>query len=150
MNVKDAIRKSPVTVAPSETLAEAARKMDQAAVGALMVVEDGRPVGVVTDRDVVVRGVAARLSADARVDSVMTTGVIAIDAGADLREAISLFGRHAIRRLPVVDGDQVCGLISLDDIVTDLTHDLADATRPLTAQVLFGHPEPRAALPLPR
>jgi len=144
MHAKDAIRKLPVTIDAADTVARAAKRMDEAAVGALVVVDDDRPVGIVTDRDLVVRAIARGYSLDSRIDSVMSTGVVAIDAEADIRHAIDLFSQHAIRRLPVVDGDRMCGMITLDDLVVDLTQDLERATKPLAAQVLFGHPEAKS------
>jgi CBS domain-containing protein len=75
-------------------------------------------------------------------------GVIALDADDDLRHAIALFAEHAVRRLPVVEGDRVCGMITLDDLVVDMAQDLAEATRPMAAQVLFGHPEPQPPVPV--
>ena len=144
MRARDAVRKLPVTIAASATIAQAAKEMDAAAVGALVVVDDEeRPIGIVTDRDLVVRAMARGLTLDGRVDGVMSMGLIAIDADADLRDSIQLFSHHAIRRLPVVDGARMCGMITLDDIVVDLAQDLAMATKPLAAQVLFGHPEPQ-------
>jgi signal-transduction protein with cAMP-binding, CBS, and nucleotidyltransferase domain len=148
MHVKDAITKLPETIEADRTIAEAAQQMDQGAVGALVVVDKGHPVGIVTDRDLVVRGVARRIAPDARIDSVMSMGVIALDAQDDLRHAIALFAEHAVRRLPVVEGDRVCGMITLDDLVVDMAQDLAEATRPMAAQVLFGHPEPQPPVPV--
>jgi CBS domain-containing protein len=142
MQARDAVRKLPETIEVHRTIAEAAQQMDAAAVGALVVVDAGVPVGIVTDRDLVVRAVARRYPLDGRIDSVMSMGVIAIDADADLRHAIDLFSHHAVRRLPVVDHDTMCGMITVDDVVIDLAHDLEEATKPLTAQVLFGHAEP--------
>ena len=148
MQVKDAMRKLPETIETNRTIAEAAQQMDRAAVGALVVVDEGHPVGIVTDRDLVVRGLARHAALDARVDSVMSMGLIALDADADLRHAIALFAQHAIRRLPVVDGDRVCGMITLDDLVVDFAQDLAEATRPMAAQILFGHSEPTLPMPV--
>jgi len=148
MKARDAVRKPPVSIEAGETVAHAAELMDTAAVGALVVVdEERRPVGIVTDRDLVIRSMARGYPLDSRVDSVMSMGLIAIDANADVREAIGLFSHHAIRRLPVVDGARMCGMITLDDIVVDLTQDLEMATKPLTAQVLFGHSEPKPPVP---
>ena len=141
MRARDAIRKQPETIDVARTIAEAAQQMDAAAVGALVVVDEGRPVGIVTDRDLVVRALARRYPVDSRVDSVMSMGLIALDSDDDLGHAIALFREHAIRRLPVVDGARVCGMITLDDLVVDYAHDLAEVTRPMAAQVLFGHPE---------
>lgn len=146
MRAIDATRKQPVTVAVDATLTEVARIMDKAAVGALPILDGDRLVGMVTDRDLVVRGVARGLPGDSRVDAVMTTEPMTIAADADMREAFRIFSGHPIRRLPVVDDDgAVVGVLSVDDFVVDLTADLADLVRPVTGQVLFGHPEP--ALP---
>jgi len=142
VKVKEVIRKLPETIEVDRSIAEAAQQMDQAAVGALVVVDQGQPVGIVTDRDLVVRGLARHVAPSGRIDGVMSMGLIALDADDDLRHAIDLFSVHAIRRLPVVDGDRVCGMITLDDLIVDVAQDLAEAIRPMTAQVLFGHAEP--------
>lgn len=146
MRAIDATRKQPVTVAADATLAEVARIMDKAAVGALPVLDDDRLVGMVTDRDLVVRGLARGLPGDSRIDAVMTTEPMTIAADVDMRQAFRLFSEHPVRRLPVVSDDgAVVGMLSVDDLVVDLAADLADLVRPVTGQVLFGHPEP--ALP---
>jgi CBS domain-containing protein len=147
MRARDAIRKLPETIEAGDTITRAAHRMDEAAVGALVVIDEGRPVGIVTDRDLVVRAMARGYPRDSRVDSVMTTGLVGIDADEDLRQAIQLFSHHAIRRLPVVEGDEIRGMITLDDVVIDLAHDLEEATKPLAAQVLFGHPEAKPPVP---
>jgi signal-transduction protein with cAMP-binding, CBS, and nucleotidyltransferase domain len=139
----DAARKPPATIAADRTITQAAQEMDRLAVGALVVVEpSGRPAGIVTDRDLVVRAVARHADPEARVDSVMTTDLVALAPDADLREAFGIFERHALRRLPLVADDVVVGMLTMDDLVVDVTADLARLTRPITAQVLFGHQEP--------
>ena len=141
----DAARKPPATIAADRTITQAAQEMDRLAVGALVVVEpSGRPAGIVTDRDLVVRALARRADPEARVDSVMTTDLVALAPDADLREAFGIFERHALRRLPLVADDVVVGMLTMDDLVVDVTADLARLTRPITAQVLFGHKEPAA------
>lgn len=146
MRAIDATRKQPVTVAADATLADVARIMDKAAVGALPVLDDDRLVGMVTDRDLVVRGLARGLPGDSRIDAVMTPEPMTIAADADMRQAFRLFSEHPVRRLPVVGDDgAVLGMLSVDDLVVDVAADLADLVRPVTGQVLFGHPEP--ALP---
>jgi CBS domain-containing protein len=144
MKAREAIRKNPVTIRVGETVTAAAERMDAEAVGALVVVDDERPVGIVTDRDLVVRGVARRLPPDSRVDFVMSTDLITMDADADLRDAVRLFSEHAIRRLPLLEGERMVGMLSMDDLLIDLVSDLADLVRPLMGQVLFGHPEAKA------
>lgn len=143
MHAVEAARKAPVTIAADQTVTEAAAQMDRAAVGALVVTDDGgRPVGIVTDRDLVVRGLARRASADARVDSVMSTDLVMLAPDADLRDALKVFEERAIRRLPLVEGDQLVGMLTVDDLMVDLTADLVRLTRPVVGQVLFGHREP--------
>jgi CBS domain-containing protein len=143
MHAIEAARKLPVTIARDHTITEAAQTMDRMAIGALVVVEpDGRPVGIVTDRDLAVRGVAHRLSPEARIDAVMSMNLLTLAPDADLRDALEVFDTHAIRRLPLVADDRLMGMITTDDLIVDLTSDLGRLVRPVAGQVLFGHPEP--------
>jgi signal-transduction protein with cAMP-binding, CBS, and nucleotidyltransferase domain len=140
MKIEELTMRPPVTTLPGTTIERAARLMAGQGVGALIVADDdGQPVGIVTDRDLVVRAVARGLPGDSRVDGVMSMNVIAIDAGADIRDAQRAFAEHAVRRLPIVDHGVVTGLLSLDDVLVALCGQLADATHGLTAQLLFPH-----------
>jgi signal-transduction protein with cAMP-binding, CBS, and nucleotidyltransferase domain len=141
MRAIDAVRKPPVTIAPEASIAEAARLMDTQVVGALIVMDGDRPVGVVTDRDIAIRAVARDVPADARVDAIMSHGVIALNAGEDLRHALPIFRSHAIRRLPLVRDGHIVGMLTTDDLLIDLVADLGDLVRPITGQVVFGYPE---------
>jgi signal-transduction protein with cAMP-binding, CBS, and nucleotidyltransferase domain len=142
MRAVDAVRKPPVTIAPDASIAEAACLMDSQVVGAVVVMDGVRPVGVVTDRDITIRAVARDVPADARVDAIMTPGVVALDAGEDLRHALPIFRSHAIRRLPLVRDGRIVGMLTTDDLLIDLVADLGDLVRPITGQVVFGYPEP--------
>lgn len=139
MKVREITARPPVTIAPAATIAEAADIMAAHGVGALVVMDGAHLVGVVTDRDLVVRGLARSLPADARVDAVMSMNVVAIDADADVRDALAAFGHHAVRRLPVVYGREVTGVLSLDDLVVAMADQFGELTRGLTAQLLFPH-----------
>ena len=141
MRAIEAIRKRFVSVSPDTTLSDAADLMERANVGSLLVLDGPRLVGIVTDRDIVVRGVAHALPADARIDTVMTTNVVTLDADADLRAALPLFRTHACRRLPLLSGTEVVGVLAVDDLLIDLVADLGDAIRPITGEVIFGHHE---------
>ncbi len=150
MKVRDATRHVPVQLAASATVGDAARLMNGEAVGAVVVTDDagGPPIGIVTDRDLVVRALGRDLPPDARVDAVMSIGVISIDADADIHDAVHLFASHPIRRLPVVSGGDLVGMLAVDDLLVDLSNDLNQVIRGVTAQVLFGHAEQEPAMPM--
>ncbi|HZJ28173.1 MAG TPA: CBS domain-containing protein [Acidimicrobiia bacterium] len=139
MRTDEGMRRAGVTIAPHQTLREAATMMEQRGAGALAVVHGEDLVGIVTDRDLVRRGLAPDLPSDARIDSVMSAPVITIDAGADLREAFGILRTHAVRRLAVVDDGGFIGMVTVDDLIVNLAADLSDLARPVTAEVVFGH-----------
>lgn len=150
MRIVDTARRSTVAIAPDRTLMDAAQLMEASNVGALVVLDGDRLVGIVTDRDLVRRGMARRLPGDARIDAVMTSDVVTIEADADLRAAFAVFRAHPIRRLPVVEGGRFVAMVTIDDLLMDLASDLSDLVRPVTAEVVFGHhdaPAPAVVLP---
>ena len=149
MLTTEAMRHPLASISPVATLQEAATAMSTLGVGALVVIEDGLISGIVTDRDLVTRALAKGLPADARIDSVMTTEVVTIDASSDLRAAYALFRRHAVRRLPIVEDGKAIGLVSADDLVIDLSADLSDLVRPIIGEVIFGHHESDFPVPAP-
>jgi CBS domain-containing protein len=147
MRVTELFRKPPVTIPADATLADAAALMDGEVVGAVVVVDDDRPVGIVTDRDIVLRGVAHRLPPDARIDAVMSTDLVTLPADADIAEAMVVFETHPFRRLPLLEDGRMVGMITVDDLVVDAVADFTRLLRPVLGQVLFGHPEPKALVP---
>jgi CBS domain-containing protein len=139
MRTIEALRRSGVGIRPERTIRDAAVIMEQSGVGSLAVIENGRLVGIVTDRDLVRRGLARDLPADARVDSVMSSPVITIDADLDLHHAYEVFRTNAVRRLAVVRNDKFLGTVSIDDLLVNLAANLTDLVRPVTAEILFAH-----------
>jgi signal-transduction protein with cAMP-binding, CBS, and nucleotidyltransferase domain len=148
MKVAEVAVRPPVTIQPDETIADAARLMASAGVGALVVTEKDRPVGIVTDRDLVVRAIAKNVPSDGRVDSVMSMNVIAVEGSSDIRDAIRAFSHHAVRRLPVIGAGRVEGMLTFDDVVVALSQQFAEVTRGVTAQLLFPHGNDEPALPV--
>lgn len=142
MQTVDRLQRAGVGVAPDRTIAHVARVMEQSGIGFVVIVEAGRPIGVVTDRDLVRRGLAEGLDTDARVDAVMSVPVITVAADADLTEAVAAFGRHSVRRLVVVDGDRFVGVLGLDDLLVDAARTIADLTAPLAAEIDAPHRDP--------
>lgn len=143
MRAREMIRKAPVTVTVDTTMAEVAELMDKAVVGAVVIVDGGAPIGIVTDRDLVTRAVAGHLALDGPVIDVMSVNLVTLDADADLREAFRLFSSHAVRRLPLVEAGVMVGMLTIDDLVMDTVSDLVSLIQPVIGEVIFGHPEPK-------
>jgi CBS domain-containing protein len=117
MIIRDVMTPNPRTVNPSDTIQSAARIMRDADTGAVPVVENGRPVGILTDRDIVVRAVAEDGQGTNRpVRDVVTNSVVCVTPEMSTREASELMSEHQVRRLPVVEGDQLVGIVSIGDL----------------------------------
>jgi CBS domain-containing protein len=145
MKTVETLHRSGVGVQNDTTIRAGAAVMNSAGVGALAVLDGERLVGIVTDRDLVRRGIARGVALDARIDAVMSTPVVTIQAETDVHEAYALFRRHPVRRLPVVRGWRFIGMITIDDLLVALASDLADLVRPVAAEALFAHRD--AAVP---
>ncbi len=112
MNVRELMTTAPVTVQPDATLGEVAVLMKQEDCGSIPVVEDGRLVGIVTDRDIVIRGVAAGSDPKTqRVSTVMSADPVTIRPDDDLADAEKVMADRQIRRLPVVENGKLVGII---------------------------------------
>jgi CBS domain-containing protein len=106
-----------VTVAPEDTVGEAAQKMVEAGRGAAAVSDFGRLIGILTERDLL-RAVAGRVhSSEARVREWMTAEPITASASTELKEAAQTMLEHGFRHLPVVDDDRAIGIVSIRDVV---------------------------------
>ena len=116
MNIREVMTPNPRTVSPDDSIQSAARIMRDEDTGAIPVVENGRPVGLVTDRDIVVRAVADGGQLDRPVREIATTNIVAVTPDMSTREANELMREHQVRRLPVVDGDRLVGMVSLGDL----------------------------------
>lgn len=105
---------------------EVAVKMKELNVGAIPIVDKDKLVGMITDRDIVVRGVAEKHPGSTKVEDVMSNKLITISADATTNEAANLMAEHQIRRLPVVEGDKLIGIVSLGDFaIRKMTDDQA-------------------------
>jgi CBS domain-containing protein len=112
-----------VSVAPEDTIGEAAQKMVDAGRGAAAVADFGRLIGILTDRDVL-RSVAARThSSEERVRSWMTPDPITVGPGATAEEAAEIMLEHGFRHLPIVDGERPIGIISIRTVLRATTQD---------------------------
>lgn len=129
MQVKDLMNPSVVTIEPGSSAALAARLISRHNVGALPVCgEDRRLRGVVTDRDIVLRCIAAEEDpAQTPVRDIMTRSCTTVSPQDDCREATRLMSLHQVRRLPVVEGGKLVGVISLGDVARSGRFDMEAA-----------------------
>jgi CBS domain-containing protein len=110
--------------------------MAEHAVGSVLVVEHGALHGIVTDRDLAVRGLGGGLDTRARVDRVMSPHVTTVEAADELQVAYRTFRRTGIRRLPVLEAGRVVGVLTIDDLFLDVFRRLADLLGPIAWSVL--------------
>ena len=129
MEVRDLMNASVVSVEPTSSAALAARLISRHNVGALPVrSEDKRLRGMITDRDIVLRCVAAEEDpAQTMVRDIMPRNCATVSPGDDCREATRLMAAQQVRRLPVVEGGKVVGMISLGDLAKSRRFDMEAA-----------------------
>ena len=120
MQVRDLMNPGVVSITPGESAALAARLLARHNVGSLPVCgEDGRLRGIVTDRDIVTRCIAAEDDpAQTPVRDIMTRNCVSVSPDDDPREATRLMAARQVRRLPVTESGKVVGMVSLGDLAT--------------------------------
>ena len=116
MNIRDVMTPNPSCVSPEDSIQNAARIMRDMDTGAVPVVENGRPVGIVTDRDIVVRGVAEDGQLNRPVREIVSGSIVCASPDMSTREAADLMSEHQVRRLPVVENERLVGIVSIGDL----------------------------------
>ena len=112
MKVKELMTSNPTVVKPEDTVAQAATLMKQEDCGALPVVANGKLVGIITDRDIVIRAIAAGKDArSTKISEVMTADPVTISSDSSDDEAEKLMAKSQVRRLPVVDNGKLAGIL---------------------------------------
>jgi CBS domain-containing protein len=135
-SVKDAMTSEVKTATPSQSLTDAAKLMKQEDVGSVPVVDGDRLVGVLTDRDIVVRGIADGSDPHAvQVGAIASRDVVTVRPDDDLDEALRLMAQHQVRRLPVVEDGQLVGVVATADVAheakeKDVGHVVEEISRP--------------------
>jgi CBS domain-containing protein len=118
--VEDVMTKNPVTLAGDSTVTDAARKMREANIGPVLVADNGNILGIVTDRDIVVRVIAeGKDPATTQLDSICSDKLVTLDPESPVGAAIAMMKEKAIRRVPVVKDGHVVGIVSLGDLAAD-------------------------------
>jgi CBS domain-containing protein len=117
LRIGDIMTRDVRSVERTSSVEQAARIMKELNVGSVPVTDQGRVVGIVTDRDLVLRNVAEGKGAkDTRVEEVMTTSVISASTDMDVHTAADMMAKNQIRRLPVTDRDRLVGIVSIGDL----------------------------------
>ena len=136
LKCSDIMTKSVQTATAATTLREVAAMMRDGDMGSVPVIEDGRLVGIVTDRDIVVRAMAEGKDGSASVSDAMTTDIATSSPDDYVFEAVRLMGDKQVRRIPVVDADRkLVGIIALADVAleTEDDRDLAEALEEISS-----------------
>jgi CBS domain-containing protein len=116
-SIRDVMTSGPASCEPTTTVVDAARIMAQEDVGPVPVVEGGRVVGMVTDRDIVVRVIAeGRDASSTTIGDIASTDVVAVEPDTDLDEALTLMSTHQVRRLPVTENGELVGIVAQADV----------------------------------
>ncbi|MFJ9012693.1 CBS domain-containing protein [Streptomyces canus] len=126
MQIQYVMNTPPASVPRTTSLEEAAQHMTRVGVGALPVVEDDRVVGIVTDRDLVVRAMARGLPPQTEVEKVMSNAPATVDAETAVAVALLVMRSVQVRHLPVVSEGRLVDMISFDDLFWQLTQQLSD------------------------
>ncbi|HEX5684227.1 MAG TPA: CBS domain-containing protein [Ideonella sp.] len=132
--VSDIMSPSPQVIGPEDTLRRAARMMKELDVGALPVCNGKRVLGMITDRDIAIRGVATGMTPDAScVSDVMSTDVKFVTEDQDSDEVMRMMGDAQVRRVPVVNQRQeLVGILSLGDLALRQSHHTDRALREIS------------------
>ena len=129
MTIADVMSKSVISVDASITVNESAKMMEDAKVGAVIVMENNTPVGIVTDKDFAIKIVAHAYPITTPVKQIMSSPLFSINSDESIRTAADLMHDRGIRKLPVIDDEKVVGIITATDIVNLLAVCVEDDIR---------------------
>ncbi|MDT8718519.1 CBS domain-containing protein [Clostridium sp. 19966] len=120
MKIRDVMTKDIASIETNDDLQKAASLMEQHNVGSIPVCEQGRVVGIITDRDIALRSVAKGSDTkNVSVRSVMSSNPATVNPDADVNDAVRIMSERQIRRLPVVENNTLVGMVALGDIALE-------------------------------
>lgn len=141
MKVKDVMTKNVAFVNPAETVSETAHLMQMHNVGSIPVCDQSGVVGIVTDRDIVVRTVAhGKNPQQTPVSDIMTTGVTTVTPDMEMDAVAKQMSNSQIRRVPVIENNNLVGIVALGDVAVEAKYDtevadtLSDISKPNSPQ----------------
>ncbi|QGG46291.1 CBS domain-containing protein [Heliorestis convoluta] len=139
--IRDIMTTDVTSLRSDQTLVDAAKTMSSLDVGAMPIVDNGKCVGIITDRDIVIRAVANGQDVNStKIQSVMTKDLITASPDTDIHEAADTMAEHQIRRLLITDRDKLVGIVALGDLAVmdfyedeagEALSDISEPSRPL-------------------
>ena len=128
MSLERICSKTVVTISPDANVLEAAKLMQSKHIGCVVVIDESRPIGILTDRDIALKVVASeKKPAETAVKDIMTTNPTMVNVNYDLLDAVRLMHNRGVRRLPVVDEHRhLLGIITMDDLLTAFSAEFAN------------------------
>lgn len=130
--VADSMTANPRTIGVHQSVREAAELMKAHDIGDLVVVDGDAVVGIVTDRDIVVRCLAEGGGGDDEIGRACSPDVVTVESDSHVAEAVSLMRENAVRRVPVLEGGRLVGIVSIGDLAVD--HDPTSALADISAE----------------
>lgn len=118
-SVNEIMTREVVSVSSEQTIQECAQLMKQHNIGVIPVVDNGQLKGIVTDRDITIRSTADGISPNTPVSQCMTSNVTCATSSMDVHEVANIMAQQQIRRLPVVENNQVVGMIAIGDLAEE-------------------------------
>jgi CBS domain-containing protein len=135
MPVSKRVRKSVVTAQPTTAAADVAELMSEHKIGCVVIERGGEPVGIVTDRDIVVETIADGIVPPGMTAAdIMSRDVVTGDADADVFDLCSEMCEAEVRRMPIVDGGELVGIVTMDDILRQLSEKFRELTDVIAAE----------------
>jgi CBS domain-containing protein len=117
MLVRDVMRKNVVVAKPSVTIREASKVMGDMHIGSLVVREEDDIIGILTERDVLLAVAKGVNPENVLIEEIMSKKVVTVESGKKLEDAVDLMMKHKIKKLPVIEGKKLVGIITASDIV---------------------------------
>ena len=120
-SLKDVMKRDIVVVAPDDSLKDAVDIMASRNIGCVVVVDKNRPLGIITERDLVRKVLSKNIyPSEAKVKDVMTTRLISLDSGKTIHDAVDVLEKNNIKKLPVIEYGKLIGIVTMTDLLKSL------------------------------
>lgn len=134
--LKDILNRNVITITPTAPVSEAAYLMMREEIGSLVVVDEEMfPIGIITDRDMVISVIAeGKNPEEVVVEEVMTKNLVYVDEDTDIMDILSTLSEYSIRRMPVTKDGKLTGIVSVDDLIVVIATELVDLAMALSSK----------------